>query len=82
MTQETYQRARVLDAVIWRLEENAQNCQMFVDNNDGHDFFVGCEGCDNLKVPIPKTVLAEALKIIHKGITDQLANLKQEFESL
>ena len=82
MTQETLQRAKVLDADMWRLEEDAQNCQMFIEDTGDHDYFVGCEGCDNLKVAIPKAVLTEALKIVHKGITDQHAKLKQEFDSL
>lgn len=81
MTQEILQRAKELEAGMKLLAEDADNCQTFIDEPDGQDYFISF-GPGNFRVIIPKTVLVDALKIIHKGITDQYEKVKQEFESL
>ena len=85
MTQETLQRAKELEAQMELLDEDADNCQILIDGSDKLTIFL-CfdEGHikGQMRVPIPKTVLVEALQVIHKGITDQYEKAKQEFESL
>ena len=81
MTQETLQRAKELEAQMQLLAEDADNCQSFIDEPDGQDYFISF-GSGHIGVPIPKTVVVDALKVIHKGITDQYEKAKQEFESL
>ena len=81
MTKETLQRAKELASQMELLAEDADNCQSFIDEPDGQDYFISFGG-GNFRVVIPKTVLVEALQVIHKGITDQYEKMKQEFESL
>lgn len=81
MTKETLQRAKRLAADMELLAEDAENVQAFIDDPEGHEYFVSFDG-GNFRTVIPKAVLTEALKVIRKGIINEYLKLKQEFESL